>query len=91
MSISIRLKDSSIKEFPDGVSVLDVAKSISPKLAQNTVGALINSQTEISDLRQILKNQDQVKIVALPSKESLEVVRHSSAHVLAPSGTGTLA
>ena len=83
MSISIRLKDSSIKEFPDGVSVLDVAKSISPKLAQNTVGALINSQTEISDLRQILKNQDQVKIVALPSKESLEVVRHSSAHVLA--------
>ncbi len=83
MSIQVHLKDSSIKEFPDGVNALDVAQNISPKLAEKTVGAFINSQNEISDFRQILKNQDQVKIVSLPSPEALEVVRHSAAHVLA--------
>lgn len=83
MSLSIRLKDSSIKELPDGADVLQAAHSISPKLAQNTVGAFINLQNEISDLRHTLKDQDQVEIIALPSQPALEVVRHSAAHVLA--------
>ena len=87
MSISICLADSSVKEFRSEkeVDVLSVAQSISPELAQKTVGAFVNSQTEISDLRTLLKDQDRLKFVTLPSEEALEVVRHSAAHVLAQS------
>lgn len=83
MSIFIRLADSSVKEFKKELSVLELAQSISPKLAEKTLGAFINSQTEISDLRTILKDQDYVNIVTASSPASLEVIRHSAAHVLA--------
>ena len=83
MSVSIRLPDSSVKKFPKEVDVLTLAESIGPKLAENAVGAFINSSKDISDVRQKLKDQDQVEIIAVPSKASLEVIRHSSAHVMA--------
>ena len=83
MSISIRLADSSVKEFNKELSVLELAQSISSDLAEKTLGAFINSQTEISDLRTQLKDQDQVDIITSSSPASLEVVRHSAAHVLA--------
>lgn len=83
MSIHVRLKDSSIKEIPEGSDVLSLAQGFSSDFAGKTVGAFINSQSEISDCRTLLKDQDQVDLVMLPSPESLEVVRHSAAHVLA--------
>ena len=60
-----------------------LAQSVSPDLAQKTLGAFINSQTEISDLRTLLKDQDLVEIITSSSSASLEVIRHSAAHVLA--------
>lgn len=83
MSVSIRLADSSVKEFNKEPSVLELAQSISRKLAEETLGAFINSQTEISDLRTTLKDQDQVDLITPSSPASLEVIRHSAAHVLA--------
>ena len=83
MSVSIRLADSSVKEFNQEMSVLALAQSISPGLAEKTLGAFINSQTEIFDLRTILKDQDQVNIITPSAPASLEVIRHSAAHVLA--------
>ena len=83
MSISIRLADSSVKKFNKELSVLELAQSISPGLAEKTLGAFINSQEEIFDLRTTLKDQDQVNIITPSSPASLEVIRHSAAHVLA--------
>ena len=83
MSIRIHLSDSSIKEFDRDVSVLDVARSVDSKWAQKVVGARINNQSEISDIRTVLKDQDHLDWIALPSEESLEVIRHSAAHVMA--------
>ncbi len=83
MSISVRLTDSSVKEFNKQPSVLELAQSISSDLAEKTLGAFINSQEEIFDLRTILKDQDQVDIITTSSPASLEVIRHSAAHVLA--------
>ena len=83
MSVRICLSDSSVKEFSKPVDVLTAVKSFEPSLAQNAVGAFINGAGEIADIRQVLYDQDKIEIVSIPSKESLEVVRHSAAHVLA--------
>ncbi len=83
MSVRIHLSDSSIKEFGQEVSVLGLAQSISSQFAQKVVGARINNQSEISDIRTVLKDKDQVEWITIPSEESLEVIRHSAAHVLA--------
>ena len=83
MSVSIKLPDGSEKIFPDPPSGLDLAKSIGPRLVKDAVGFMVQGHGEIQDIRSVLKSGDQVRIVARPSKEALEVIRHSAAHVLA--------
>ena len=83
MSVSIKLPDGSEKTFSSPPSGLDVAKSLGPRLAKDAVGLVVEGTGGIQDIRSLLKNEDQVRIVARPSKEALEVIRHSAAHVLA--------
>lgn len=83
MSICIHLADNSTIKLPKKVSVLELAQSIDSKLAKRLAGALINSSKDVVDVRHELQDQDRVQWVSIPSKESLEVVRHSAAHVLA--------
>ena len=83
MNYKIELPDGSIKEFSFCPSALDLAKSVGPGLFKNAVGVLLNNEPEIKDIRTLLKNGDKVEIVAIPSEKALEVIRHSSAHVLA--------
>ena len=70
-------------QFPKNPTILELAEQVFPKKAHQVVGAFINHQKEISDLRTTLKEKDHVQLVFLPSEEALEVVRHSSAHVMA--------
>jgi threonyl-tRNA synthetase len=83
MSISIILPDGSKKEFPQEPTILEVAQSIGPRLAKDTLGGLINDDKEVVDLRSPLKNNTRLKIITTKDKEALEVVRHSAAHVMA--------
>ena len=83
MSSCIQLPDGSVKKFSSPPSALNVAKSIGEGLAKNTVGVLINKDSEVKDLRSILQDGDRVELVAIPSEKALEVIRHSAAHVLA--------
>lgn len=64
-----------------GPSVLDVAHSISDKLATEALGGLVNGNLE--DVRYKLSNEDTVEIITSKHPKSLEIVRHSTAHVLA--------
>ncbi|MBE8221381.1 MAG: threonine--tRNA ligase [Bdellovibrionales bacterium] len=81
--ISIILPDSSTKDFQKSPSVLELAESIGSRLAKDTIGAKINSNNEVQDLRTLLSDQDKVEIITKQSKESLDIFRHSAAHVLA--------
>ena len=83
MSCCIQLPDGTFKKFSSCPSALDLAKSISENLAQKAVGVLLNKESEIKDLRTILRDGAQAEIITIPSDKALEVVRHSSAHVLA--------
>ncbi len=79
--IRISLPNNSIKEFQKTPTVLKVAESISPELARDTLGGVVDGQ--LVDLRTQLKDGDQLKIVTRQHKEAIEVIRHSAAHVMA--------
>src|SRR6185437_2940790 len=82
-SVRIRLPDNSEKTFDHEPTVLEVANSIGPRLAKDTLGGIIDGDGNVADLRAKLKDGQQLKIVTPKDPESLEVVRHSAAHVMA--------
>ena len=82
-AVQIILPDKSVRTFDHEPTVLEVAKSIGPKLAKDTVGGLINDEKEVTDLRRVLPNGTRLKIVTVNMPEALEVIRHSAAHAMA--------
>src|SRR5438445_1795190 len=80
-SIQIKLPDGSTKEVPKGTTPLDVAKSISPRLADAALVAKTNG--DIIDLTRPLDRDAELRILTEKDPEALEVYRHSSAHLLA--------
>jgi len=81
--IKIILPDNSVKTFDHEPSTLEVAQAIGARLAKDTLGAKINGQTDVIDFRTPLKDGTRLEIVTVKSKEALEVVRHSAAHLMA--------
>lgn len=79
--IKVTLKDGSVKEFEAGVSVLDIAKSISEGLARNAFCGTINGK--VCDLRTIVNEDVELSICTFDSQEGKDAVRHSISHVLA--------
>lgn len=81
--ISIILPDNSVKTFDHEPTILEVAQSIGPRLAKETLGGLVNGEKEVQDLRFKLKNNDKLKIITSKDPQGLEVIRHTAAHVMA--------
>src|SRR5438128_1176053 len=80
-SIQIKLPDGSTKEVPKGTTALDVAKSISPRLADAALVAKTNG--DLIDLTRPLDRDAELRILTEKDPGALEVYRHSSAHLLA--------
>lgn len=81
--VTIILPDNSTKVFNHEPTALEVAQSIGPRLAKETLGVKINGSSEISDLRTVLKDQTKVALITTKSPEAVEVIRHTAAHVMA--------
>jgi threonyl-tRNA synthetase len=81
MSISIRLLDGSIRELPDGVTGLDLAKTIGPRLAESALAVRINGV--LRDLMTPLSDMSEVAVVTERDTDALDLIRHSAAHLLA--------
>src|ERR1700724_411280 len=79
-SIHLKLPDGSVKEVPKGTTALDVAKSISPRLADAALVAKTNGN--LIDLTRPLDTDTDLRILTDRDPEALEVYRHSSAHLL---------
>jgi threonyl-tRNA synthetase len=93
-NIHIKLPDGSDKEMPKGSTALDVAKSISPRLADAAIAAKISTDggpagegarptQELIDLTRPLDKDTDLRILTEKDPEALGVYRHSSAHLLA--------
>jgi threonyl-tRNA synthetase len=79
--IHIKLPDGSTKEVPKGTTAFEVAKSISPRLADAALAAKTNG--DLIDLTRPLEKDTDLRLLTDKDPEALEVYRHSSAHLLA--------
>jgi threonyl-tRNA synthetase len=80
-TVHLKLPDGSVKEVPRGTTALDVARSISPRLADAALVAKSNG--DLVDLTRPLEKDSDLRILTDRDPEALEVYRHSSAHLLA--------
>lgn len=79
--LQVKLPDGSLKEMPDGATALALAQAIGPRLAQAAVAAMVNGQTV--GLKTPLPDGAEVRILTVKDPEGLEVLRHTTAHVMA--------
>ncbi len=79
--IHITLPDGSIREYPQGVTGLEVAKSISEGLARNVLAAKVND--EVWDATRPINTDSRLKLFTWNDPEGKATMWHSSAHLMA--------
>src|ERR1700722_6326678 len=80
-NIEITLPDGSKQSVPGGTRPIDIAKSISPRLADAAIVAKVNGS--LFDLTRPIEEDASLEILTNKNPEALEVYRHSTAHLLA--------
>jgi threonyl-tRNA synthetase len=81
MSIQVTLPDGSVQTVETGTKPIDVARAISPRLADDAIVARVNG--DLWDLSRPFEADAQLQILTTKNPEALEVYRHSTAHLLA--------
>ena len=76
----ITLPNGDQKQFDHPVSVMDVALSIGPGLAKNTVAGRVNGQ--LRDASDLIHDDATVQIITPKDDEGVEIIRHSCAHLI---------
>src|ERR1700680_4134734 len=80
-NFQVTLPDGSVQSVPAGAAPIDVARSISPRLADDALVAKVNGN--LWDLNRPLEADSTLQILTPKNPEALEVYRHSTAHLLA--------
>jgi threonyl-tRNA synthetase len=80
-SITVSLPDGSTRTFDAGTTAQQIAASIGRRLEEAAVAAKVDGK--VVDLTQPLDKDCSIAILTRDSKEGLEVIRHSTAHLLA--------
>ncbi|MDE3007998.1 MAG: threonine--tRNA ligase [Acidobacteriota bacterium] len=83
--IDVQLPDGSTRTLPDGATARDLAAAVGARLAKDALAAEVNG--ELTDLSRTLRHGDVVAIVTPSSDAGRDVLRHSTAHVLAQAVT----
>ncbi|HEV3252674.1 MAG TPA: threonine--tRNA ligase [Puia sp.] len=79
--IKITFPDGAIREYPKGITALEIAASISEGLAKKIIAASINGQ--IWDATRPIENDATLKLLTWNDPEGKSVVWHSTAHLMA--------
>lgn len=80
--MKIKFPDGSIKEFEEGIMLLDIAKSISEGLARAVDGAIVNCD-RIMGLQEKIYEDSEVNFVKYDSDEAKQIFWHTSSHLMA--------
>lgn len=81
MDINITFPDGSVRKYPSGVTALDIAESISSRLAQDVLAATVNGK--IMDLSRAITEDAEVKLHKWDDAEAKHAFWHTSAHLMA--------
>ena len=79
--MNIHLPDGSSRTLADGASAYDLAADIGPGLARATIAATVNDKAV--DVSHPLSDGDTVALITEKSEEGLEIIRHSTSHLMA--------
>lgn len=79
--IEIQLQGGAIRSYAAGITIGEVAASISTSLGKQAIGGIVNGRN--ADLNETLEQNCELIIVTLDSEEGVHRYRHSTAHVLA--------
>ncbi len=79
--INVTLKGGVVREYEDGSSIIDVAKSLGAGLYKAACLAKVNG--EIKDLRTVLTSDCEVEILTFDDEEAKKTFRHTCSHILA--------
>lgn len=81
MSIQITLPDGSLRCFDSPVTVAQVASAIAPSLAKSALAGKLNGR--LVDTATLINSDSSLSIITDQSIEGVEIIRHSTAHLLA--------
>lgn len=79
--IKITFPDGAVREYPQGISAIDIAKSISNSLAKKVLSAKVNE--DVWDANRPINTDSTVQLLTWDNKEGKSTFWHSSAHLLA--------
>ena len=79
--MKITLKDGSVKEYAQAISVIDLAKDLSEGLARVACAGEVNG--EVVDLRTVLEQDCELNILTAKDEKGLAALRHTASHVMA--------
>ncbi len=79
--MNISLKDGSVREFPEGSTIREIAGSISPRLAKEALAARFNGS--LVDVGRQVETDGLLEILTASDPECLDVYRHTTSHIMA--------
>ena len=79
--MKITLKDGSVKEYAQAMSVIDIAKDLSEGLVRVACAGEVNG--EVVDLRTVLEQDCELNILTAKDEKGLAALRHTASHVMA--------
>ena len=79
--MKITLKDGSVKEYENNMSVIDIAKDISEGLARVACAGEVDG--EVVDLRTVIDKDCELNILTFDSDEGKHAFRHTASHIMA--------
>lgn len=79
--MKVTFPDHSVREYPDGQTALQIAESISPRLAKDAIAAKVNG--DLKDLSTPLSGEITLELIKTDDAEALEIMRHSASHIMA--------
>jgi threonyl-tRNA synthetase len=81
MMVALTFPDGARRDYPNGITGLDIAKGISPSLAKRTVAMALDGA--LMDLNDPIERDAKIEFLTREDPRSLELIRHDCAHVLA--------
>src|SRR6478735_10336185 len=79
--VALTFPDGARRDFPTGMTGLDIAKGISPSLAKRTVAMALDGV--LTDLGDPIEHDAKIEFISRDDPRALELIRHDAAHVLA--------
>jgi threonyl-tRNA synthetase len=79
--VALTFPDGARRDYPNGITGLDVAKGISPSLAKRTVAMALDGR--VVDLADPIEHDAKIEFLTREDPRALELIRHDAAHVLA--------